>query len=46
MVALMSKYGSVTVKEQSYKRFKSYEYNKDVDIKEYLFVLEKKATAP
>ena len=46
MVALMSKYGTVTVKEQSYKRFKSYEYNKDVDIKEYLFVLEKKATAP
>jgi len=46
MVALMSKYGTVTVKEQSYKRFKSYEYNKDVDIKEYLFILEKKATAP
>lgn len=46
MVALMSKYGTVTVKEQSYKRFKSYEYNKDVDIKEYLFILEKKATTP
>jgi len=43
MVALMSKYGTVTVEEQSYKRFKSYEYNKDVDIKEYLFILEKKA---
>jgi adenine-specific DNA-methyltransferase len=46
MMALMSKYGTVRVVERPYKRFKSYEYNKDVEIKEYLFLLEKKATAP
>jgi len=45
MVALMSKYGTVRVEEKSYKRFKSYEYNKDVAIQEYLFILEKRSIA-
>jgi len=41
MLALMGKYGEVTVKDRDYKRFKSFEYNKDVAIKEYLFCLKK-----
>jgi adenine-specific DNA-methyltransferase len=40
ILELMSKYGSATVVEKSYKRFKSYEYNNDVEIKEYLFILK------
>lgn len=39
MCEIMKKYGSVTVVERDYKRFKSFEYNKDVEIKEYLFCL-------
>jgi adenine-specific DNA methylase len=41
MMELMQKYGTASVVEREYKRFKSYEYNKDVDIKEYLFCLQK-----
>jgi len=41
MLELMGKYGSATVVERDYKRFKSYEYNNDKDIKEYLFCLQK-----
>jgi adenine-specific DNA-methyltransferase len=39
MLDIMKKYGEVSVIERDYKRFKSYEYNNDVDIKEYLFCL-------
>lgn len=39
LLALMSKYGQASVVERDYKRFKSYDYNKDVQIKEYLFCL-------
>jgi adenine-specific DNA-methyltransferase len=39
ILEIMSKYGSASVVEKSYKRFKSYEYNNDVEIKEYLFIL-------
>ena len=42
MLDIMRKYGKVTVIERDYKRFKSFEYNNDVDIKEYLFCLRKK----
>jgi len=38
---IMNKYGIATVIERDYKRFKSYEYNNDVAIKEYLFCLHK-----
>jgi adenine-specific DNA-methyltransferase len=41
MMEIMGKYGSVTVIERDYKRFKSFEYNEDVAIKEYLFCLAK-----
>jgi len=41
LVELMKKYGEVDVIERDYKRFKSFKYNKDVDIKEYLFSLKK-----
>ena len=39
MIELMEKCGVVTVVEREYKRFKSFEYNDDKDIKEYLFCL-------
>lgn len=39
MMEIMGKYGEVTVVERDYKRFKSFEYNNDKDIKEYLFAL-------
>jgi adenine-specific DNA-methyltransferase len=42
MLNIMEKYGKVSVTERDYKRFKSFEYNKDVNIKEYLFCLKKK----
>jgi len=42
MIEIMGKYGIVTVVEKDYKRFKSFEYNSDVQIQEYLFCLEKK----
>lgn len=41
MLELMGKYGAATVVERDYKRFKSFEYNQDVAIKEYLFCLRK-----
>ena len=41
MLDIMKKYGTSSVIERDYKRFKSFEYNKDVDIKEYLFCLHK-----
>lgn len=41
MIEILSKYGNVTVEEREYKRFKSFEYNEDLEIKEYLFCLEK-----
>jgi adenine-specific DNA-methyltransferase len=41
MLNMMNKYGSASVIECDYKRFKSFEYNKDVSIKEYLFCLKK-----
>jgi adenine-specific DNA-methyltransferase len=42
MCELMGKYGEVTVRERDYKRFKSFEYNEDKHIKEYLFCLKVK----
>ena len=42
MLELMGKYGTATVVERDYKRFKSYEYNKDTAIQEYLFCLHKR----
>lgn len=41
MLDIMKKYGTASVIERDYKRFKSFEYNKDVEIKEYLFCLQK-----
>lgn len=41
MLDIMKKYGTASVVERDYKRFKSFEYNKDVDIKEFLFCLNK-----
>lgn len=41
MLDIMTKYGTASVIERDYKRFKSFEYNNDVDIKEYLFCLHK-----
>jgi adenine-specific DNA-methyltransferase len=41
MLDIMSIYGDASVVERDYKRFKSYEYNKDIEIKEYLFCLSK-----
>ena len=41
MLDIMKKYGDASVIEKDYKRFKSFEYNKDVEIKEYLFCLKK-----
>jgi adenine-specific DNA methylase len=40
MCEIMEKYGNVSVIERDYKRFKSFEYNKDKEIKEYLFCLK------
>ena len=42
VLEIMGRYGTATVVERDYKRFKSFEYNKDVEIKEYLFCLEKR----
>jgi len=42
MLALLGKYGTASVIEKPYKRFKSFEYNEDKEICEYLFCLEKK----
>lgn len=40
MLEIMNRYGIASVIERDYKRFKSYEYNNDVNIKEYLFCLQ------
>jgi adenine-specific DNA-methyltransferase len=40
MIELMEKCGTVTVVERDYKRFKSFEYNDNKEIKEYLFCLK------
>lgn len=45
MLEILGKYGTVTVIERPYKRFKSFKYNKDLDIEEYLFCLRKGAGA-
>ena len=42
MMEILSRYGTVTVTEREYKRFKSFEYNEDKAVNEYLFCLEKK----
>ena len=42
MIAILSRYGTVSVIEREYKRFKSFEYNEDKAVNEYLFCLEKK----
>ena len=41
LIEIMKKYGEVSVIERDYKRFKSFDYNKDIAIKEYLFCLNK-----
>lgn len=40
LIEIMKKYGEVSVIERDYKRFKSFEYNDDNEIKEYLFCLQ------
>lgn len=40
-IKMLNKYGKVDVLEKTYKRFKSYKYNEDKDIKELLFCLHK-----
>jgi len=41
VIELMSVYGQMSVIEKEYKRFKSFEYNEDASIKEYLFCLKR-----
>jgi len=41
MMTLLGKYGIVSIVERDYKRFKSFEYNADNAIKEYIFCLQK-----
>lgn len=41
MIEIMSVYGSVSVIEKDYKRFKSFDYNEDTKIQEYLFCMKK-----
>jgi adenine-specific DNA-methyltransferase len=41
MIELMSKYGNVSMAVCDYKRFKSFEYNDDKPIQEYLFCLQR-----
>ena len=45
MLEILSRYGTVSVIEREYKRFKSFEYNEDKAIQEYLFCLEKKGVS-
>jgi len=40
MIDILSIYGEPSVVERDYKRFKSFEYNEDIEIKEYLFCLK------
>ena len=46
MIKLMEPYGEVSVVERDYKRFKSFDYNKDASIQEYLFCLRRRPTSP
>ena len=41
MLEIMGRYGVASVEECDYKRFKSFKYNGDLEIKEYLFCLRK-----
>lgn len=41
ILELMNKYGTASVIERDYKRFKSFEYNKGTTTQEYLFCLKK-----
>jgi len=41
MLEILGHHGTCSVIERDYKRFKSYEYNEDKEIKEYLFCLDK-----
>jgi adenine-specific DNA-methyltransferase len=41
MLTLLGKFGEVSLVERDYKRFKSFEYNKNTEIKEYLYCLHK-----
>jgi len=41
MVELMEKYGIVSVCQREYKKFKSFEYNTDTPVQEFLFCLHK-----
>lgn len=41
MMEIMGRYGVASVEECDYKRFKSFKYNGDLAIKEYLFCLRK-----
>ena len=41
LIEICEQYGEVSVVERDYKRFKSYEYNEDKSIKEYLFCINK-----
>jgi adenine-specific DNA-methyltransferase len=41
MVEILSKYGTVSVYNKEYKRFKSFQYNNNKDIEEYLFCLKR-----
>lgn len=40
MVEILSQFGKVELIERDYKRFKSFEYNKDQSVVEYLFCVE------
>lgn len=42
MLVLLARHGTASVIERDYKRFKSFSYNEDKDIVEYLFCLQKK----
>ena len=45
MLEIMGKYGQASVITRPYKRFKSFEYNQDIEIEEYLFCLQKNIPA-
>jgi len=45
MIKIMEVYGDVSVVERDYKRFKSFDYNKDKSIQEYLFCLRRRDIA-
>lgn len=44
MLKILGEFGTASVVERSYKRFKSFDYNKDKDICEYLFCLKRIAS--